>query len=135
MPVSKNCVRRFSRRADRKQEEEAVDPALLVKLPNGKLLEARYRKRQICFCASGSRLPRKRAGDERRFDDKLVDAVRDLQQANGLRADGNLDNRTRAALNSEGQPKRADPRRDIDRLDRQHGTLALAARRISARST
>ena len=99
-----------------KQEEEAVDPALLVKLPNGKRLKPGAKATRSCFCASGSRLPLKRPATNGVFDDKLVDAVRDFQQANGLRANGNLDNRTRAALNREGQPKRADPQRNVDRL-------------------
>jgi len=99
-----------------KQEEEAVDPALLVKLPNGKRLKPGTESDEIVLLRQRLKIAAETAGDERRFDDKLVDAVRDFQQANGLRASGNLDNRTRAALNSEGQPKRADPRRDTDRL-------------------
>ena len=99
-----------------KQEEEAVDPALLVKLPNGKRLKPGAENDEIVLLRQRLKIAAETAGDERRFDDKLVDAVRDFQQANGLSANGNLDNRTRAALNREGQPKRADPKRDIDRL-------------------
>jgi murein L,D-transpeptidase YcbB/YkuD len=87
-----------------------------VKLPNGKRLKPGTESDEIVLLRQRLKIAAETAGDERRFDDKLVDAVRDFQQANGLRASGNLDNRTRAALNSEGQPKRADPRRDTDRL-------------------
>ena len=39
-----------------------------------------------------------------------------MQQANGIKANGILSNRVRAALNKEGEPKKADPKRNIDRL-------------------
>ena len=62
------------------------------------------------------KIPAENSADERVYDDKLVDAVRGIQRDNGLKANGILSNRVRTALNQEGEPKKADPKRDLDRL-------------------
>ena len=55
--------------------------------------------------------------DEKRYDDKLVAAVKAYQQAAGIKASGILNNQTRAAMNKEGEPKTAaDPKSAVDRL-------------------
>ena len=41
------------------------------------------------------------------YDAKLQDAVREFQRGNGLRADGQIGNGTRNALNAAGKPKQA----------------------------
>ena len=99
-----------------RQEEAPVDPALLVKLPNGKRLKPGAEDDQISLLRQRLKIAPETSGDERLFDDRLADAVRDFQKANGLKPNGNLDNRTRAALNREGEPKRADPKRNVDRI-------------------
>ncbi len=99
-----------------KQEEEKIDPALLVKLPDGKQLKPGAEDDQISLLRQRLKMAAERSDDERRYDDKLVAAVRAVQDANGLRSNGILNNRTREALNKEGKPKTADPKRNVDRL-------------------
>ncbi|HEY8194265.1 MAG TPA: L,D-transpeptidase family protein [Hyphomicrobium sp.] len=98
------------------QEEDASDPALLVKLPRDKLLRPSQKDDQVSLLRQRLKVPAENPADEQVYDDKLVEAVRDAQRANGLRVDGVVGNRVRDALNSEGQPKRSDPGRNVDRL-------------------
>lgn len=99
-----------------KLEEEKIDPALLVKLPDGKQLKPGLEDGQIALLRQRLKMPAGQPEDERRFDDKLVAAVKTVQSANGIKSNGILNNRTRQALNKEGQPKTADPKQNIDRL-------------------
>ncbi|HET6390073.1 L,D-transpeptidase family protein [Hyphomicrobium sp.] len=99
-----------------KQEEEAVDPALLVKLPQGKLLKPGAQDDQVVLLRQRLKVPASSPADESVYDDNLVDAVRSFQQDNGLKADGIVGNRVRAALNKAGEPKVANPKRQLDRL-------------------
>jgi len=99
-----------------KQDEETIDPALQVKLPNGKELKPGSEDDQIALLRQRLKLPAENSGEEKRYDDKLVTAVKAIQVASSIRPNGILNNRTRAALNKEGQPKSADPKQSIDRL-------------------
>ncbi|HEY8129862.1 MAG TPA: L,D-transpeptidase family protein [Hyphomicrobium sp.] len=99
-----------------KQEEEPIDPALLVKLADGKQLKPGAEDDQISLLRQRLKMPAENPADERVYDDKLVDAVRSIQQDNGLKANGVLSNRIRAVLNKAGEPKKADPKRNVDRL-------------------
>jgi murein L,D-transpeptidase YcbB/YkuD len=99
-----------------KQEDEPADPALLVKLPEGKQIKPGVRDDQIALLRQRLKIPAEAADDEQLYDDKLVEAIRGLQRENGLKVNGVLNNRVRAILNKEGEPKRADPKRAIDRL-------------------
>ncbi len=99
-----------------KPEEEKIDPALLVKLPDGKQLKPGAEDDQISLLRQRLKMAAEKSDDERRYDDKLVAAVRAVQDANGIRSNGILNNRTREALNKEGEPKTADPKRNTDRL-------------------
>ena len=99
-----------------KLDEAKIDPALLVKLADGKPLKPGAQDGQIGLLRQRLKLAAENADDEKRYDDRLVAAVKAVQEANGLRSNGILNNRTRAALNKEGQPKSADPKREVDRL-------------------
>ena len=99
-----------------KLDEEKIDPALLVKLPDGKQLKPGSDDDQISLLRQRLKLPADTPDAERHYDDKLVAAVKAVQDANGLKSNGVLNNRTRQALNKEGQPKAADPKQNIDRL-------------------
>src|SRR5690606_13638471 len=98
------------------EEKEPVDPALLVKLPNGKLLRPGAVDDQVLLLRKRLKVVAENPEDDRRFDDALVDAVREFQSAHGLRASGYLNNSTRAALNNAGEPEKARPKRNIDLL-------------------
>ncbi len=99
-----------------KPEEAKIDPALLVKLPDGKQLKPGAEDDQITLLRQRLKVPAEGSDKERRYDDKLVVAVKAVQDANGVRSNGVLNNRTRQVLNKEGQPKNADPKQNIDRL-------------------
>ncbi|WP_092864587.1 L,D-transpeptidase family protein [Hyphomicrobium facile] len=99
-----------------KQEEEPVDPALLVKLPQGKQLKPGAEDDQVALLRQRLKMPAANPEDERVYDDELVDAVRGIQRDNGLKANGILSDRVRTALNKAGEPKRADPKQNVDRL-------------------
>jgi murein L,D-transpeptidase YcbB/YkuD len=103
-------------RGPSRDEDEAPDPALLVKLPNGKLLKPGVEDDQVALLRQRLKVAAETPADERLFDDRLADALRDFQKDKGLRPNGVLNNRTRAALNSEGAPKKADPKRNVDLL-------------------
>lgn len=98
------------------QEEEAVDPALLIKLPQGKQLKPGAEDDQISLLRQRLKMPAANPADERVYDDELADAVRGIQRDNGLKVNGILSNRVRSALNQAGEPKRADPKQNVDRL-------------------
>jgi len=99
-----------------KPEEEKVDPALMVKLPDGKQLKPGAQDDQIALLRQRLKMPAEKPEDDHRYDDKLVAAVKAVQDANGIRSSGILNNRTRQALNKEGQPKAFDPKLNVDRL-------------------
>lgn len=100
------------------QDEAPTDPALLVKLPNGKTLKKGTKDEQVGLLRQRLSAPADNPADENTFDDKLADAVRNFQQENGLKANGVVTNRVRQALNNVGQPKktRSSPSENVDRL-------------------
>jgi murein L,D-transpeptidase YcbB/YkuD len=103
-------------RGPQEEESEPVDPALLVKLPNGKLLRPGAVDDQVLLLRKRLKVVAENSEDDRRYDDALVDAVRGFQKEHGLRASGYLNNSTRAALNNAGEPEKARPKRSVDLL-------------------
>lgn len=98
------------------QAEEPVDEALKVKLPEGKTLKAGQEHDDIALLRKRLKVEIMSGATERTFDPILETAVKAFQEENGLKVNGQLNARTRAALNREGEPKTADPKRDIDRI-------------------
>lgn len=98
--------------------DEPVDPALLVKLPTkGKTLKRGVKDDQVSLLRQRLKVPADNPSNDRVYDDQLAAAVQAFQQANGLKANGVVNNRVRTALNSEGQPKRkASPSENVDRI-------------------
>lgn len=103
-------------RAPSREAAAAIDPALLVKLPDGKSLKVGASSDDVSLLRQRLKIPLASGGDERRFDADVETALKAFQETQGLRASGRLDKRTRAALNREGEPKVSDPKREIDRL-------------------
>ncbi|WP_045836869.1 murein L,D-transpeptidase [Hyphomicrobium sp. 99] len=99
-----------------KQEEEAIDPALLIKLPDGKQFKPGAEDDQVALLRQRLKVPAANPADERVYDDELADAVRAFQKDNGFKANGVVNNRLRAALNKAGEPKKIDPKQHLDRL-------------------
>jgi len=96
--------------------EEAVDPALLVKLPDAKQLKPGVEDDEVKLLRKRLKIEASSTDEERTYDDKLVDAIKDVQRANGMKANGLLTNRVRAILNKEGEPKKANPSENVDRI-------------------
>lgn len=103
-------------RAPSREAAAAIDPALLVKLPDGKPLKIGASSDDVSLLRQRLKIPLASGGDARTFDADVETAVKAFQEAQGLRASGKLDKRTRTALNREGEPKISDPKREIDRL-------------------
>ena len=98
------------------QVEAPVDEALKVKLPEGKTLKAGQVHDDIALLRKRLKVEIMAGATDRTFDPILETAVKAFQEENGLKVNGQLNARTRAALNREGEPKTADPKRDIDRI-------------------
>lgn len=98
------------------QVEAPVDEALKVKLPEGKTLKVGQEHDDIALLRKRLKVEIMAGATDRTFDPILETAVKAFQEENGLKVNGQLNARTRAALNREGEPKTADPKRDVDRI-------------------
>ena len=97
-------------------DAEAIDPALLVKLPDAAQLKPGATSDEVALLRKRLKIAAASSGDENVYSDDVVAAIKGVQQANGLKANGIINNRVRAILNKEGEPKKADPKRDVDRI-------------------
>ena len=96
-------------------KEEPVDPALQIKLPQGKSIKPGAEHADVALLRQRLKVPAD-GGKDTIYDPKLVDAVRAFQQEKGLDANGIVTGRTRAALNGEGEARKPNPGRDAQRL-------------------
>jgi len=87
--------------------EQPQDPALAIQIPPGRIIVPGGKDPQVALLRKRFKVPADDAADETVYDAKLQDAVREFQRANGLRADGQIGNGTRNALNAAGKPKQA----------------------------
>lgn len=97
-------------------EAEPIDEALKVKLPEGKTLKAGQEHDDVVLLRKRLKVDAAEGANERLYDPILETAVKAYQEEKGLKINGQLNARTRAALNSEGEPKTADPKRDVERI-------------------
>lgn len=95
---------------------EPVDEALKIKLPEGKTLKAGQEHDDVVLLRKRLKVETQADASERLYDPILETAVKAFQEESGLKVNGQLNARTRAALNREGEPKTADPKRDVDRI-------------------
>lgn len=94
-----------------------VDEALLVKLPvGGATIKTGSLHPDIALLRKRLKQPASFAGEETLYDEKLAEAVKAFQTANGLKPNGQLNKRTRTALNREGDGETKDNPRDTQRL-------------------
>jgi murein L,D-transpeptidase YcbB/YkuD len=98
------------------QAETPVDEALKIKLPKGKTLKIGQEHNDVALLRKRLKAAVPSDASERLYDAMLEAALKVYQENNGLNASGQLDAKTRDALNSEGEPKTADPKRDVDRI-------------------
>lgn len=98
------------------QPEEPADPALQVKLPKGQSLKPGAEHADVALLRQRLKVPAEAGAKELVYDDKLVETVKAYQKEKGLKGDGWLNAATRTALNAEGEAKKPNPTRDIQRI-------------------
>lgn len=98
------------------QEEQAIDEALKVVLPSKGTIKPGARHDDIALLRKRLKMEPPAEDAETLFDPILVEAVKAYQEENGIKANGQLNSRTRAALNAEGQPKKSNAKAEADRI-------------------
>ena len=98
------------------QVEEKIDEAFKVKLPEGKTVKPGDESADIVLLRKRLKIEAQASSNEMLFDGKLEAAVKAFQEANGLKVSGQLNARTRSALNAAGETKKPDPKRDVERI-------------------
>ena len=95
-----------------------VDEALLVKLPaDGATIKPGSLHGDIALLRKRLKQPASFAGQETLYDEKLAAAVTAFQTEKGLKANGQINRRTRTALNREGESvSQPDTSRDTQRI-------------------
>ncbi len=95
-----------------------VDEALLIKLPtSGATIKPGSLHPDIALLRKRLKQPAPFAGQETLYDEKLAEAVMAFQREKGLKANGQITNRTRSAFNREGEANGPqDNARDTQRL-------------------
>ena len=87
--------------------EQPQDPALAIQIPPGRIIVPGGKDPQVALLRQRLKVQAADPASETVYDAKLQDAVREFQRGNGLRADGQIGNGTRNALNAAGKPKQA----------------------------
>ena len=99
------------------QPEEKIDDALKVKIPaEGKTLKRGVEHEDVVLLRKRLKLELSENANNRYFDDQLEAALKAFQVDKGIKANGQLTEKTRSALNREAEPQKADPKRELDRL-------------------
>ena len=98
------------------EPERAVDEAMKIKLPSGKVVKKGMESGEIATLRKRLKVPAADGVKDTLFDEPLLEAVTAFQVSQGLAPSGNLTNATRVALNAEGEPKKANPKQNEQRL-------------------
>jgi L,D-transpeptidase YcbB len=98
------------------QVEEKIDEALKVKLPDGKTIKPGEESDDIALLRKRLKIEAQSAANEKLYDAKLEAAVKAFQEANDLKATGQLNAKTRTALNRAGETKPASPKQNVERI-------------------
>ncbi len=98
------------------QTEEPVDEALKVVLPEAGTLKPGQRHADVPLLRKRLKMVSPSPDADDLYDPILAEAVKGFQIDQGLKANGQLNPRTRAALNAEGRPKKANRQGEIDRI-------------------
>jgi len=102
--------------AEKEEEQEVADPALAVKLPMGRIIRPGSTDDQVSLLRQRLKVAADDPADENVYDEKLQQAVREFQRANGLATDGIVGNGTRQAMN--GGPAPAPPASNESKIER-----------------
>ncbi len=91
-----------------------IDPVLAIKIPDGPAIKPGSLHSDISLLRKRLKVPADFAGRDTLYDDKLVEAVKGYQTGKGLKSNGQLNQKTRAALNSEGEPERRETGKGLE---------------------
>ncbi len=97
-------------------EPEKIDEALKIKLPVEGSIKPGQEHADISLLRKRLKLEANSASNETLYDARLEAAVKAFQEESGIKANGILNAKTRSALNREGEPKKLDPSRGVDRI-------------------
>jgi L,D-transpeptidase YcbB len=98
------------------QVEEKIDEALTIKLPEGKTIKPGEESDDIALLRKRLKIEAASASNEKLLDAKLESALKEFQEANDLKANGQLTAKTRTAINRAAEPKKFEPKRDVERI-------------------
>lgn len=98
------------------EPEKPVDEAFLVQLPDGPTIKPGFLHPDIALLRKRLKVPADFSGRDTFYDEKLTEAVKAFQSDKGLKPTGQINQRTRTALNGEGEKKRPDKARDVQRI-------------------
>ncbi len=93
--------------------DPAAEPS--IELPNGPTLKPGMEHPHVAVLRQRLDVPA-RAGQREYYDDELAEAVMNFQRQKGIRADGSLSPRTRAALNGTVRTAEPSPASDLQRI-------------------
>lgn len=99
-----------------KAVEEEVDEALLVRLPPGKVLRKGSDDPDVALLRKRLKVEAEDGASANAFDEALEIAVMAFQEGQGVRSDGIVGSRTRAALNGELVRDERNADRDAERI-------------------
>ena len=92
----------------RDELEEKIDEALKIKLPETGSIKPGAEHADIALLRKRLKVDVQSGSNENLYDGKLVEAVKSFQEAHEFKASGLLNEKTRKALNREGEPKKVD---------------------------
>ncbi len=98
------------------EPEKPIDEAFLIKLPDGPTIKPGSLHPDIALLRKRLKVPADFSGRDTLYDEKLTEAVKVFQSDKGLKSTGQINQRTRAALNGEGVKKKPDKARDVQRI-------------------
>ncbi|HWK32382.1 MAG TPA: L,D-transpeptidase family protein [Hyphomicrobium sp.] len=101
---------------EKEEEQDVADPALAVKLPMGRIIRPGSSDEQVSLLRQRLKVTADDPADENVYDEKLQQAVREFQRANGLATDGIVGNGTRQVMN--GGPTPAPPASSESKIER-----------------
>ena len=98
------------------EPEQAVDEAMKIKLPKGSMIKKGAESGDVALLRQRLKVPADAGAKDTVLDEKLSEAVTAYQVSKGLAPTGTLTSATRTALNTEGEPRKSNPKQNEQRL-------------------
>jgi L,D-transpeptidase YcbB len=98
------------------QVEEKTDDSLKIKIPDGKTIKPGEESDDIALLRKRLKIEAASDSNEKLLDIKLEAALKEFQEAHDLKVSGQLTAKTRTSLNRAAEPKKFEPKRDVERI-------------------